>query len=208
MLSERKPNHRDVWRNYMKLAIMGAGFVGESLARAVTKVGHEVMLSSREPNSEKMQNLIADMGSKAQAGTIAETLDFSDVVAIALPFDAALDVVQQGDWSEKIILDMTQGDMSELQAVTGAKVVKIFNTIGAEHYQDPIFNNINATMFYCGDDADAKSVAAQIAADIRFAAVDAGDASMSQHLVNLARFWIALMNNGMGRDFAFKLIKK
>lgn len=193
----------------MKISVMGAGFVGESFARAVTKVGHEVMLSSRNPHSEKMQTLIPDIGaSKTQAGTIEETLAFSDVVALALPFDAALEVVQQGDWSEKIVLDMTQGDLGELQAVCNGRVVKIFNSIGAEHYQDPIFESINATMFYCGDDVDAKKVASQIAADIRFAGVDAGDASMSHHLVNLARFWIALMNNGMGRDFAFKLIKK
>jgi len=193
----------------MKIAIMGAGFVGESLARAVCKVGHNVMLSSRNPDSEKMRDLVADIGKNVEAGTVQETLAFSDVVALALPFDAARDVAHNaGDWSGKVILDMTQGDMTELQAITGASVVKIFNTIGAEHYQDPHFSGLSASMFYCGDDPDAKKIAAKIAADINFAAIDAGDSSMGHHLVNLAMFWITLMRNGMGRDFAFKVITK
>lgn len=193
----------------MKIAIMGAGFVGESLARAVLKKGHEVMLSSRNPDSEKIQNLIADLGTSAYAGTPQETLAFSDVVAIALPFDAAIDVAHHaGDWSGKIVLDMTQGDMNELTGITGARVVKIFNSIGAEHYQNPQFEGGSATMFYCGDDSEAKQMAARIASDIGFAAHDAGDSSMAHHLVNLAMFWIALMRNGLGRDFAFRLVRK
>ena len=63
-------------------------------------------------------------------------------------------------------------------------------------------------MFYCGDDKTAKETVAKIAATINFSAIDAGDSSMGQHLVNLAQFWVALMQNGMGRDFAFKLIQK
>ncbi|GAB5490568.1 MAG: hypothetical protein Phog2KO_07830 [Phototrophicaceae bacterium] len=192
----------------MKIAIIGAGFVGESLARAVTKFGYEVMLSSRNPNSDKMQTLIHDIGSNVQAGTVEDTLAFSDIVAIALQYDDALEVVQTGDWSDKIVLDMTQGDMQKLQDLTGASVVKIFNSIGAEHYQNPVFAGINATMFYCGDDKTAKETVAKIAATINFSAIDAGDSSMGQHLVNLAQFWVALMQNGMGRDFAFKLIQK
>ena len=192
----------------MKIAIMGAGFVGESLARAVTKAGYEVMLSSRNLNSEKIQSLIADIGDKAQAGTVEETLAFSDVVALALQFDAALEVVKTGDWSGKVILDMTQGEMTQLQDASGTSVVKIFNSIGAEHYQDPDFNGLTASMLYCGDDDSAKEIAAKIASDIGFDAIDAGDASLGVHLANLAKLWVQLMLKGAGRDFAFKLIRK
>ncbi|MGJ3238761.1 MAG: NADPH-dependent F420 reductase [Anaerolineae bacterium] len=192
----------------MRLGIMGAGTVGESLARAVGKVGYEVMLSSREPESERMQALIESMHDKAQAGTVQETLAFGDVIALALPYEGALDVARTaGDWSGKVVLDMTQGDMVQLQEITGASVVKIFNTIGAEHYQDPVFKGQNAAMFYCGDDPQAKQIAARIAAQINFAAIDAGDASRAQHLINLARFWVTLSHD-FGRDFAFALLKK
>jgi predicted dinucleotide-binding enzyme len=193
----------------MKVAIMGAGFVGASLGTALVNAGHEIMFSSRDPASDKMQALISETGSSAHVGTVQETLAYSDVIAFALSWDAALDVAASaGDWSGKIILDMTQGDSLKLAEITGARVVKIFNTIGAEHYQNPDFSGLPATMYYCGDDADAKQTAAQLASDLGFDLFDAGDLSMNKHVVNLAMFWITLMRNGFGRDFAFKIIRK
>ena len=193
----------------MKVAIMGAGFVGASLGTALVNAGHGIMFSSRDPASDKMQALISETGVAAHAGTVQETLAYSDVVVFALSWDGALDVAASaGDWSGKIILDMTQGDSAKLAEITGARVVKIFNTIGAEHYQNPDFGGLPATMYYCGDDADAKQTAAQLASDLGFDPFDAGDLSMNKHLVNLAMFWITLMRNGFGRDFAFKIIRK
>lgn len=193
----------------MKVAIIGAGFVGESLARALLKAGHEVMLSSRTPQSEKMQTLIADLGAGAQAGTVDETAVFSDIVALAVSGNVIEDAVNSaGDLSGKVLLDMTQGDSGKLAEISGAKVVKIFNTIGAEHYQAPEFSGVAATMLYCGDDADAKRIAGGLATDIGFDAIDAGGLAMWQQLVNLAFVWINLMRGGMGRDFAFKIVKK
>ena len=99
---------------------------------------------------------------------MAETLAYSDVIALALGWDAALEVARHDiDWSSKVVLDMTQGDSSQLAELSGANVVKIFNTIGAEHYQDPTFGGLSASMLYCGDDADAKAVAGQLASGYR-----------------------------------------
>lgn len=196
----------------MKISIMGAGFVGHSLGTALVKAGHEVMFSSRTPDSDKMQQLIGELGDNAHAGTVQETLAYSDVVAIAMNWDSIPDMVTSaGDWSGKIVLDMTQGTLSQLAELTGdtARLVKIFNTIGAEHYTDPVFSGQSATMFYCGDDAEAKAIAAQLASDIGFDAIDAGTASNDKHLVNLALFWIQFtIRDGNGRDFAFKLLQK
>ncbi len=194
----------------MKVAIMGAGFVGGSLAKGLTRAGHEVMLSSRNPQSEKIQTLLAEIGAGAQAGTIAETFAYSDVIALALGGDAVGDVIQKmDDWSGKIVLDMTQGSLRDLARITGTAVVKVFNSIGAEHYQTPDFDGQSATMLYCGDDADAKAIAAQLASDLGFDAIDAGDSSASDHLVNLARLWIHLaFQAGLGRDFAFKVHRR
>ena len=43
---------------------------------------------------------------------------------------------------------------------TGARVVKIFNTIGWEVMDNPQFGSESATLFYAGDDAEAKQIAA------------------------------------------------
>lgn len=193
----------------MKIAIMGAGTVGESLARALLKAGHEVMLSSRTPESEKMQSLKADLGARASIGTVPQTLAYSDIIAIAMNWDVIPEMVlAAGDWTGKIVLDMTQGAAETMLQLTGGRVVKIFNTIGAEHYQNPDFAGQAATMFYCGDDAEAKRIAAQLASDIGFDAIDAGGLAANKHLVNLAQFWVYLMRSGQGREMAFKLLKK
>lgn len=193
----------------MDIAILGAGTVGQSLGRGLIRAGHRVMFSSRNPQSEKMQTLIAELGDSAQAATVLETLAFSNVVAVAMGWEAALEVAGQGDWSGKILLDMTQGDSRELATASGAKVVKIFNSIGAEHYQNPTFNGEAAAMLYCGDDAEAKGVAALLAGELGFETVDAGNLEANQHLVNLAKLWVHLaFRAGLGRDFAFRIVTK
>jgi predicted dinucleotide-binding enzyme len=197
----------------MKVAIMGAGLVGTSLARALTRAGHHVMLSSRDPEGERMQKLIADLGDHASAGTVAQTLDYSDVIAIALDWDALYDVVKVGDWTGKTVIDMTNrfGDHNspahELAALTKAHIVKAFNTIGAEHFTHPKFGGVAATMFIAGDHAPSKHIVATLVRDIGFQDIDAGDLNAARHLENLAAFWAHLaFRAGHGRAIAFKLL--
>jgi predicted dinucleotide-binding enzyme len=199
----------------MKVAIMGAGLVGTSLAKALIKAGHEVMLSSRDPGGSRMQKVIAELGDRARAGTIAETLDFSEVVAVAMDWDAIPEVVAQGDWSNKIIIDMSNrmGDSNspalEMARLTQGRVVKAFNTIGAEHYTNPKFHGEAATMFIAGDDMRAKSIVAELTRSIGFDVVDAGDLQAARYLEMLAAFWGHLsFRAGHGRAIAFKLLKR
>ena len=64
-------------------------------------------------------------------------------------------------------------------------------------------------MFYCGDDADAKHTAAGLAHDIGFDPIDAGPLSNARLLEPCAMLWVWLaVKGGMGRDFAFKVVKR
>jgi len=197
----------------MKVGIIGAGFVGESLGKALLKAGHTVMYSSRDPKGEHARKVQAETG--ASVGTVSDVLDFSTVIAIAMPPDTVLQVVKEyaGRWVGKTLIDMNNrfGPTSfakELAQTSGAHVVKAFNTIGAEHYQNPVFDGQKATMFIAGDDATAKAQVNQLAADIGFEVFDAGDLNAAEHLEHLARFWIYLMRSGHGREFAFKLLRR
>jgi predicted dinucleotide-binding enzyme len=201
----------------MKIGILGAGFVGSSFARAVLRVGHQVMLSSRTPDSPRMAQLIDELGSDAQAGTVAETLAFSDLIAVALRWDDIPDVVAQGNWAGKIVIDMTNrfgtpGDSSaaqDLARMTGAQVVKAFNTIGAEHFTDPMFDGQAASMLIAGDDAEAKQTVAALTEQLGFEVVDAGNLAAAVHVEGLAEVWVHLAyGTGHGRNVAFKLIRK
>ena len=88
-------------------------------------------------------------------------------------------------------------------------MVKVFNTTGANNMESPDYNGVAATMFYCGDDADAKATAARLASDLGFDPVDAGSLEQARLLEPLALLWIRLAYaQGMGRDIAFKLMKR
>ena len=203
----------------MRIAIMGAGTVGSSLGRALVRAGHEVMFSSRQPDSDKMRALLAEMGDGAQAGSVEVTLNFSEVVALAMPWDTIKAVVQVGDWSSKIVIDMSNrfgpppadstgtvaGDIARM---TGARVVKAFNSIGANRYEQPQINGQAASMLVAGDAADAKAVVMGLAEDIGFEPVDAGDLSAARHVENLAALWVHLARSGYGRDIGFKLLRE
>lgn len=203
----------------MKVAIIGAGTVGISLGKSLSKVGHDVMFGSRTPQSEDLQKVKRETG--IPVGTIDDALEFSDVIAFALPWKAVADVSRSlDDWSGKVIIDMsnrfglppertTGSSAGDIARMTGARVVKVFNTIGAEHYQNPIFSGQPATMLIAGDDAHAKEIGAKLASDLGFEVVDAGNLAAAGMLEDLAALWIHLATQtGLGRDFAFKIIRK
>jgi predicted dinucleotide-binding enzyme len=91
----------------------------------------------------------------------------------------------------------------------GAKVVKVFNTTGAENMRDPVYNGQRTMMLYAGDDAGAKRIAATLADSLGFEAIDAGGLLQARDLEHLAMIWIGLaFKGGMGRNFAFSVQRR
>jgi len=190
----------------MNIGILGNGNVGGTLGKRWADIGHQVVFASRDP---------ASIEGAAKA----------DVVVVALPFEAAREVLEPLDLNGKIVLDATNpllpnlaglavsGTTSAAEQVAqwarGASVVKVFNTTGANNMADPIYNGEAATMFYCGDDAGAKAVAKRLASELGFEAIDAGPLSNARLLEPLAMLWIWLAYpGGQGREMAFKLVRR
>jgi len=145
-------------------------------------------------------------------------------VVNALPWPATKAVLSNLNLSNKVLLDCCNPIKSDLSGVEigtttsggemvaewvrGAKVVKIFNTTGSNNMENPVYGGAAIQMFYCGDDADAKKTAAQLASDAGFEPIDAGPLTNARFLEPLAMLWIWLAFHGMGRDFAFQLLKR
>ena len=53
----------------MKIGILGTGVVGQSLGRGFAGRGHDVMIGSRDPGSGKLDEWVAQSGSRGSAGT-------------------------------------------------------------------------------------------------------------------------------------------
>jgi predicted dinucleotide-binding enzyme len=213
----------------MRIGIIGAGSVGGTLGQGWAKKGHEVLFGVRDQADPKIQKLLADAGQAASAGSVAEAGAFGEVLVLATPWEAAEGALRQaGDLDGKIVFDCTNplkpglagvevpaagsGGQQVAAWAPGARVVKIFNTTGFNNMADPSYpgqGGQGITMFYCGDDKDAKARAHQLAEDLGFDPVDAGPLANAGLLESLAMLWIWLAYpGGQGRDIALTLLRR
>lgn len=209
----------------MKIAIIGAGHVGSTLGKAWAAKGHEIVFGVRDPKGAKAQDALKAAGPKARAATPKDAASAAEVVLLATPWASTQDAVRSAsDLAGKVVIDATnplKPDMSGLAIgfttsageevarwAKGAKVVKCFNTVGAEHMGNPRIAGQSASMFLCGDDAAAKKTVAKLAADIGFDPVDAGPLTQARLLEPMALLWISMaLSHGLGTGIAFKLLR-
>ncbi len=178
----------------MNIGIIGAGKIGATAAQLFVQAGHRVALSnSRGP--ESLQALLQQLGDQAQAMTIDDAARFGEVVLVAIPLGqfkslpvaalagkVVIDANNYYPGRDGAIAELDRGEItsSELlqQHLTESRVVKGFNTIWYEHLRTQ--GNIalpradRRAIFMAGDDAAAKSMVANLVAQIGFAAVDTG----------------------------------
>ena len=179
----------------MKIGIIGAGNIGGNAAKLFAKAGHEIAIAnSRGP--ETLTNLADEIGNGAKAVTAEEAVRFGEIVFISIPLKNYLELPSAG-FDGKIVIDSNNyypdrdGQMAELdsgemtssellaQHLTGAKVVKAFNTIWFEHLKTQGNNNLppaqRRVIFVAGDDEDAKKTVSNLIEEIGFAAYDTGN---------------------------------
>ena len=70
----------------LKIGLIGSGRQGGALGLLWAKAGHEILFSSRHP--ETLKDLVAQAGPKSKAGLPEEAARFGDVVLIAVPYGA------------------------------------------------------------------------------------------------------------------------
>lgn len=209
----------------MKIAIIGTGNVGQALAYGWASQGHDVTFGSRNPTGEKAHAAIAATGGKADAKREQEAAQGAEVVVLAVPWDVTESVVKGlDDLAGKTLIDATNPIGPGLQLEVGkdnsgaelvqqwaltARVVKAFNSTGAENMRNPIYAGEPTTMFICGDDAAAKAVAKKLAEDLGFAVADTGSLATARYLEPLAMVWIHLaIVQKQGRGIALKLVQR
>lgn len=210
----------------MKILIVGAGNVGGTLGQRWAQGGHHVVFGTRDSQSEKIRQLLQAAGANASAeSNLAEAATNAEVLVIATPWDATAAIIQSlGDLTGKLVIDTTNpigagfqltvaGNSSAAEAIQrwapGAHVVKAFNTTGYNNMANPSYGGEPTTMFICGDDSASKSVTADLAQELGFDIADVGPLTMARYLEPLAMVWINLaMVQGLGREIAFKLVKR
>jgi 8-hydroxy-5-deazaflavin:NADPH oxidoreductase len=178
----------------MKIGVIGAGHIGGTLVRRLTRLGHEVSVAnSRGP--ETLTELAGETG--ATATSVADAVAGADVVIVTIPtknvaslareiFDTRAPGApiidtnnyypQQRDGRiEEIESGLTEAEW--VQAHVGPPVVKAFNNIYASHLLElgrPKGSPERFALPVAGDDPAAKKIVMDLVDELGFDPVDAG----------------------------------
>ena len=195
----------------MQIGIIGAGNMGAGLGKLWAKAGHQVVFSYSR-HEEKLRELATSAGATARAGTIQEAAA-QEVILLAVWLPAVAEVLQAaGALEGKIVITCVSGLQPDFtgqtiglttdlklsvaetiqQLVPNARVVEAFNTTFAEIIASDSrqFGADFPSVFYCGDDTEAKQIVAGLIADCGYEAIDAGKLPVARTLETLATAWV------------------
>jgi predicted dinucleotide-binding enzyme len=167
-------------------AIIGLGNMGKGIAKRLAGKT-DLVLASRDSAAATAfaATLPAGVTVLDQAAAIAK----ADVVVLALPYAAALELAASPALKGKVVVDISnpvKADFSglaighttsaaeELQAASGANVVKGFNTIFAGLFDLPTAQTADVPVFLAGNDEAAVNTVANLAAKAGFAVEKTG----------------------------------
>jgi len=215
----------------MKIGIIGSGNMGGSLGKIWARKGHEVIFSfSQDPT--KLDALAQSGGSGARAGTPRQAAEESEVVLISVWPPALPQALEAaGPLTGKIVITCMSGlkpdftgqtvglptsrtfSMAEelAQLVPGAKVVEAFNITFAETLASDSrsFGGEHPSIFYCGEDTEAKAVVSRLIADADYEPVDAGGIRTARSLETLASAWVQFAAvSGLFPELALKALRR
>lgn len=203
----------------MNISIIGTGNMAKGLATVFAQAGHSVILANRDVTKAKA--VAAEVGDNVSAAGIRDAVASGDVVVLAVPYDAAEDVIAAaGGLANKIVVDITNPLTADFTGLTvghttsaaeeiqkrapNARVVKAFNTIFASVLQaGGKAAGKPATVFVAGNDPRARKVVSDMAASAGFAPLETGGLASSRYLEPVAGLNITLgYGLGHGTDIA------
>jgi 8-hydroxy-5-deazaflavin:NADPH oxidoreductase len=196
----------------MKIAIVGSGNMGGVLGKLWAKAGHEVIFSySRNP--DKLQQLAVAAGNQATVSDAKEAVAKSQIVMLAVGITALEEAMTAvGSLDGKIVITCVSGLQPDFtgktiglatnleisvaekvqQLAPSAAVIEAFNITFADIIASDSrnFGGDRPSVFYCGDDLDAKKTVAQLIKDCEYEAIDAGLLVVARSLETLATAWV------------------
>ncbi|MDE1180009.1 NAD(P)-binding domain-containing protein [Paraburkholderia sp.] len=183
----------------MQITVVGYGNVGAGMVKQLSAAGHSVTVTGRQmENAEKVATQYG-----ARSAPLASASDNAELIVLAVPYDsvaAALDAL--GTLDGKVVVDVTNPLTSdymgltighttsaaeEIAKLTGASVVKAFNTLFAQVLgEGPVFPSQAASVFVASDDAAAKERVVAVAGSMGFSTIDAGGLKNARYLEAVA----------------------
>lgn len=205
----------------MRIAILGAGLVGQALGSAWTRLGHSVVFGVPYPSQPKYERVAG------RIGTVPEAVAGADAIVLAVPWHAAQEALKAaGDLSGRVLIDCTNpltkgeegyglmaaalsGGERVANWASGARVCKTLNQTSWENMADATGYPAQPAMFVACDDPAAKRLTMELVSCLGFEPIDAGALRMARFLEPLAVLWLELATHrGLGRGIAFGLLRQ
>jgi 8-hydroxy-5-deazaflavin:NADPH oxidoreductase len=210
----------------MRIGILGSGLMGGKLGTIFAHAGHEVVFSYSR-SQRKLKRLAREALGHARADTPREAALNADALLLAVHWSRVADVLKKaGDLSGKVIvtcsLPMNADDTKLVIAHTSsgaealakkvrkADIVSAFSSVPSEVLFD-VFDAKRRTrrrpsLVYCGDNQDAKDVAASLIRDVGFEPVDAGPLRIARYLEPFSLAMAELAYEGdEGPEIAYRI---
>jgi predicted dinucleotide-binding enzyme len=182
----------------MTIAIIGMGNIGSGLAHVLAKTSNNVLVADRDGGKAAAGKLQAE-GDQVQAADIATAINESEIVVLATPYYASLEVASGANLTGKVVVDVSNPvteDFSALKvghtssaaeeiasSAPGATVVKAFNTIFGQHYASDLkIGDRKLQTYVASDDDEARKKVMALAEEIGLEARDAGPLSPARYL--------------------------
>src|SRR2546423_6748436 len=179
----------------MRIVIIGAGTMGQILARHLARLGHHVSIAnSRGP--ESLTAVAAEIGSTPVS--VVDAAKAGEIVILAIPTKAVPDlprdlfanvpdsvvVIDIGNYHPELrdgridAIDRGMPDSQWVAQQIGRPVIKAFNNILAKSLLEkgvPRGTKGRIALPVAGDSSDAKALVLRLVDDLGFDPVDAGD---------------------------------
>ena len=204
----------------MKIGVLGTGEVGQTIARKLSVLGHDVFMGSRTATNDKAQAFAGEAGGKA--GIFADAIRHGEWIFVCVDGAHTIDVLKsagQEGLDGKIVIDISNlpiPDPSETGSLgltvqrtfPGARVVKTLNCVSAELMTDPARLPGNHTVFVSGDDAAAKAAIVDMLKSFGWTSIiDLGGIASARGPEHFVALWVTIYEAFGITDFNFAFLR-
>jgi 8-hydroxy-5-deazaflavin:NADPH oxidoreductase len=199
-----------------KIAVIGAGRIGGTLARKWSAAGHAITFGARDPQEPTLRAMAQEIG--AETARTSDAVEASDVVAFAIPGGAMAETVSAlGPLLDgKLVIDAANNVRGEVmhsaraiaKAAPGASYFRAFNSLGWELLDDPVVGGAQADEFFCGPEGDLRTSMEGLIGQVGLRPVWVGGPEAVDIVDGMLRLWFTLVGKqGRGRRLAFKMLE-
>ena len=213
----------------MRIAVIGTGMAGRTLAQGLQRVGHDVVVGTRDPRATGRREEWAGVEIPLRPlAIVAGDVDLVLNATNGLASVAALGEVGSAHLAGKVLLDVanpldfSQGfpptlgvkDTDSLaeqiqRAFPEARVVKSLNTVTASVMVDPAaLGDGDTTMFVAGDDEEARTQVTGLLRDLGWQdVIELDGLHHARGLEMWLPLWVRLMGTLGTAEFNLKLVR-